>query len=120
MTQNLAALDAELNQMILTGKALEAFEKFYADDCVMVENFDEPCVGKDANRKRELDFFSKIEAWHGGAVGATGAGDDVTFSEWMMDVSFKGGGRVKMQQVAVRKWRDGQVVHERFYYKPAY
>jgi hypothetical protein len=36
-----------------------------------------------------------------------------------MDVSFKGGNRVQMRQVAVRTWKDGKVVHERFYYKPA-
>lgn len=28
----------ELNTMILEGKALEAFEKFYAEDVVMQEN----------------------------------------------------------------------------------
>jgi hypothetical protein len=107
---DIKTLDSEINQMILSGQAMEAFEKHYAEDIVMVENFDAPCEGKEANRKREIAFFSNIEAWHGGSVGATAIGDNV---------SFKGGNRVQMRQVAVRTWKDGKVVHERFYYKPA-
>jgi hypothetical protein len=33
-----------------------------------------------------------------------------------MDVTFQGGFRVKLAQVAVRTWKDGQIVRERFYY----
>ncbi len=31
---DVATLERELNQMILSGKAMEAFEKFYADDAI--------------------------------------------------------------------------------------
>ena len=37
-----AALDQALNEAILSGKALEAFERYYADDVVMQENSVEP------------------------------------------------------------------------------
>ena len=42
-------MDKDLNDMILTGKALEGFEKYYADNCEMQENTEPPTVGKDAN-----------------------------------------------------------------------
>jgi hypothetical protein len=32
---DVVTLEHELNQMILSGKAMEAFEKFYADDVIM-------------------------------------------------------------------------------------
>lgn len=115
-TQNLAALEKELNTMIGTGKAMEAFEKFYADNVVMQENFEPECVGKDANRARENAFFASVEQMHGGTNPTSAVGDDVTFSEWTMDLTFKGGMRVNMRQVARRLWKDGKVVHERFYY----
>ena len=35
-TKTTAELDAELNKMILEGKALEAFERFYGEECVMM------------------------------------------------------------------------------------
>jgi hypothetical protein len=43
-------------------------------------------------------------------------GDNVTTSEWEMDVTYKGAPRMKMCQVAVQKWKDGQIINERFYY----
>ena len=49
---NVAELDKKLNDMVLTGKAMVGFEELYADDVVMQENNDAPCVGKAANRKR--------------------------------------------------------------------
>ena len=38
------------------------------------------------------------------------------FVEVSMDITFKGGNRVNMEQVAVQQWEQGQIVHERFYY----
>ena len=56
MAHDHAALDRELNAMIASGKAMEAFEKFYADDCTMQENLDAPRVGKGACRDYEIAF----------------------------------------------------------------
>jgi len=113
---DIAAVDAQLNEMILTGRALEAFEKFYADDVVMQENSEEPRVGKDVNRKAEEEFFAGIAEWHDGKLLASAINGDTSFSEWYMDISFKNGARAKASQVAVRKWKNGKVVHERFFY----
>jgi ketosteroid isomerase-like protein len=110
-------LDTKLNNAILSGKALEAFDELYADDVVMQENADEPFVGKAFNRKREIEFFSSVEQWHDGRVLSSASNGDVSFSEWEMDITLKGVGRIKMNQVAVRRWKDGKVVHERFYHK---
>ena len=114
---NLLELDTRMNELIFSGKAMEAFEEFYAEDVVMQENTEPEYVGKAFNRKREQDFFATIEAWHGGAVSANAAQGDVSFSESNMDVTLKGVGRIQMNQVTVRRWKDGKVVHERFYHK---
>ncbi len=114
---NIAELQKQLDDMIFSGKALEAFEKFYDEDVVMQDNTDPEFKGKAFNRKREQDFFATIETWHGGRVLSQGAGDDVSFSESEMDVTLKGVGRIQMVQVAVRKWKNDLIVHERFYHK---
>ena len=111
-----ATLDQTLNDMVLSGKALEAFEKYYADDVVMQENSDEPRVGKEANRKAEEEFFASLQEFHEGKVLASAVNGDTSFSEWFMDVTFKNGYRLNLAQVAVRKWKDGKVIHERFFY----
>ena len=110
-------LDTKMNELIFSGKAMEAFEEFYAEDIVMQENTEPEYVGKAFNRKRELDFFGTVEAWHGGSVTANAAHGDVSFSESSMDITLKGVGRIQMHQVTVRRWKNGKVVHERFYHK---
>ena len=68
-------LDTKLNNAILGGKAMEAFEELYDEDIIMQENTEAEYVGKAFNRKRELEFFASVEAWHGGAVLAQRAHD---------------------------------------------
>jgi ketosteroid isomerase-like protein len=116
MNHDVKQLDDQLNQMILTGQAMEGFETFYADDVVMQENLAPATAGKDANREREIAFFSSVEAFHGAELLATAVNGDVSFGEIHMDVTFRGGARVLMAQVYVRRWKDGRIVHERFYY----
>ncbi|MBC8167973.1 MAG: nuclear transport factor 2 family protein [Bryobacteraceae bacterium] len=111
------ALDQELNNTVLGGDILGAFDKFYADDVVMQENSAEPFVGKAVNREREEKFVASIEAFHSGKVVCSAVNGDVSFSQWEMDATLTGAGRIKMEQVAVRQWKDGKVVHERFFYK---
>lgn len=115
----IVALDAELNQMVLQGKILEAFDRFYDESVVMQENAATPTVGKTVNRAREEKFVESIEQFHGAQVLGSGAGADRSYSEWTMDVTFKGGIRVKLEQVAARQWRNGKIVHERFYFNAA-
>ena len=114
---NIAELDKKLNDAVLNGKAMEAFEELYDEDIVMQENSEPEYRGKAFNRDREIEFFKSVEAWHGGAVLASAAHGDVSFSEWTMDVTLKGVGRIQMAQVAVRRWKNGKIVHERFYHK---
>jgi ketosteroid isomerase-like protein len=109
-------LDKQLNDDVLSGKIMEAFEQYYADDVVMQENSEEPRKGKAENRKAEEQFMASVEAFNGASVKASALNGNVTFSEWEMDITFKGGNRVKMSQVAVRQWKNGKIAHERFFY----
>ena len=117
MTTTINNLDAQLNQMILDGRILDAFDRFYADDVVMQENSAEPTAGKAANRAREEEFVASIAEVHETKVGAIGTnGDDTTFGVWILDATYKGGARVRLEQVAVRRWKDGKVVREQFFH----
>ena len=112
-----AALDRELNQAILAGNILNAFETYYADDVVMQENDLPPFAGKAVNRKREEDFVNSVQEFHGARLLGEAVNGETSYSEWEYDVTFKNGTRTKLQQVASRRWKNGQISHERFYYK---
>ncbi|MBM3783338.1 MAG: nuclear transport factor 2 family protein [Acidobacteria bacterium] len=113
---NIAELDKELNDQVLGGDILGAFDRFYAENVEMRENSAPPVAGKAANREREVQFVGAVQEFHGARVLASAVNGDTSFSEWEMDVTFQGGMRVTMAQVAVRTWAGGQVVKERFYY----
>ncbi len=113
---DIAVLDNDLNQKILTGAAMEGFEKYYADDVVMQENSEPPFEGKELNRKRENEFFATVGEFHGAKLEGTAINGDTTFGQWWTDITFKNGYRHTGTQVAVRKWKDGKIVHERFFY----
>lgn len=114
-TPDLESRVEDLNELILEGKALEAFDKYYAEDCVMQEDADEPIRGKETNRQREEEFFSSIEELRKVELKRVAIGDDVSMSEWHFDYTHSDWGDVKYDQVAVQQWRDGRIVAERFF-----
>jgi len=116
MANEIKQLDQQLNQQILAGDILGAFDAFYADGVVMQENSGEPTVGKPANRVREEQFVGSIEQFHGGKLLGAAVNGDRSYSEWAWDITFTGGFRKLMEQTAVRERKDGKVAFERFYY----
>jgi len=105
----------DLNEKVLNGQALEAFDEHYADDIVMIEG-ENRWEGKTANREREEDFFSKITEFRGAAVHNVAVGDGVTMVEWTFDYTHEEWGDQKYRQVAVQEWNaDGEIEKESFF-----
>ena len=101
---------------ILAGKLLETFDKYYADNVLMSENLKHERVGKAANREYEQQFLDSVQEFHGARVGRTIVDGNHAAVEWTFDLTFKGGNRVQMQQVAVQTWKDGKIIREDFYH----
>jgi ketosteroid isomerase-like protein len=119
MPKSVTELEQELNQALQDQKVLEAFEQFYAEDVIMQENSGESCSGKAANRQRTLEWAATVSQFHAARLIGASVSDDRAYSEWEYDVTYKNGARYQINQVAVRVWRNGQVVSERFYWDPA-
>lgn len=107
---------SDLNDMILQGKAMEAFEQYYHEDVVMQENDTPEIVGKEANRKREEDFFASITEFRGAKPLQIAVGEGTTMVEWHYDYTHKDWGVKNFTQIAVQNWRDGKIIREKFYY----
>ncbi len=118
-TQTSSALSLsvqQLNRMIEQRQILEAFDRYYAPDVVMVEAGGEPMTGYDANRSRETAFVGGLTKWnarlHSSAV------DEITgtaLNQWTIEFDHEQYGAATLVQVAVQQWRDGRIVHESFY-----
>ncbi len=109
----------ELVSMIKTGQILEAFEKFYAEGVEMAENANPATVGKDANREREIQFLSAVKEVHVNETTLVIVEGDQASIGYHLEFTNKDGIRIKIFQVAVQQWSNGQIVSERFYYDSA-
>lgn len=106
----------DLVKQVLNGQAMEAFEQYYAENVTMQENSEPKTVGKDANRKREEEFFGSIEEFHSGSAEAVLVDGNQAAIHWTMEVTVTGDKRVVYNQVALQTWENGQIVDEKFFY----
>lgn len=115
-TMNLQQRLNDLFGYIRQGKIIEAMNEFYDKDTVMQDNANPPTKGLAANIEREKQFMSGVKEWKGFTVTTSGVGDNVTFYESTSDFVTTVGVPVHLEQVSVAKWKNGKIVHERFYY----
>ena len=106
----------ELNTLVLEGKMLDAFEKYYHDDVVMQENESAPTVSKEINRQREIEFLNNITDFRGAEVKGIAVGDGLSSVIWQYDYTHKEWGVRTYTQVSVQHWKDGKIIKEQFIY----
>ncbi len=114
--KDLRTLVDELNQMIMEGKILDAFDKFYAEEVIMQDNDYPQRVGKEINRQFEEDFVNGLTEFRGAKVVNTIISDGVAAVEWWFDYTHKDYGVRNYTQLAIQRWKNGQIIEEKFYY----
>ena len=106
----------DLNKLVLEGKMMDAFEKYYHDDVVMQDN-DLPATStKQANRERELQFLNNLIEFRKAEVKGLGVGDHISFVIWSYDYTHKEWGVKNYTQVSIQQWKDGKIINEKFIY----
>ena len=106
----------DLNGLVLQGKSLDAFEKYYHNDVSMQENSMAPTIGKKANYDREVEFYGNVTDFRSAQVKGMGVGDDISFVIWHYDYTHKDWGKRNYSQVSVQHWKDGKIIKEKFVY----
>ncbi|MEQ8881343.1 MAG: nuclear transport factor 2 family protein [Cyclobacteriaceae bacterium] len=107
---------ADLNDLVVQGKAMDAFEKYYDDNVIMQENEITPTIGKIPNRKREEAFFNNITEFRAAVPLKVTVGRNITMVEWQYDYTHKEWGTRNYSQISVQEWKDGKIISEKFYY----
>ena len=106
----------DLIAKVVGGKALEAFDRYYADDVTMQENEQPPRVGKAACRTFEEDFLSKIKAVRTYVCDGYVISGNKAFIVYRIDADHAEWGTLNMSEVAIQEWSNGKVVREKFVY----
>ncbi len=118
MSSNIKQRVEGLVSYILGGKILEAMDEFYAADIAMQENNNPATVGHAANVEREKQFLASVKEWKRTDVRAVAVDEarGKTAIQYAFDFVNQQDEDVHYDQVAVQTWKDGKIVHERFYY----
>lgn len=107
-----------LNQLITTDNTLKAMELFYAENITMQENEEPPRVGKTFcidHEKKNLEGVKSFKlAILSQAIDPVNA---IVFSEYALEFETLKGVKMRLNEVSVQHWQDGQVIKEKFYYK---
>ena len=107
----------ELTHLIISGRTLEALERFYAHDIEMQENDHPPRKGKSQCMEMEMDNLSRVQK-----VRAELLAREIDESlgtvrcEWLFHVDYKDGTHYALKEVSVQQWKNGLVSRERFTY----
>lgn len=104
-----------LDQMILEGQILPGVDQFFHSEVQTQEGNDSPVVGKTAHRNKLEQFFAGISAVNGIKLHSQAVGENVTMSEFTFDLTQKDGNHILWNEVLRRQWKDGLVIHERYY-----
>ena len=72
--------------------------------------------GMDAIHQKGKDWEATIETMHGGHTGTPQVAGNFFSLTMGFDATFKGQGRMQMNEVAVYQVREGKIVKEQFFY----
>jgi limonene-1,2-epoxide hydrolase len=100
------------------GKNIDAINELYDDNVVSHESTGEQTEfkGKQAVLDKNTHWYSSVEEVHSAIISdPIIAGSFFTVS-MIMDVTYKGAGRMKMEEIAVYEVEDGKIVFEQFFY----
>ncbi len=108
-----------LVELCRQGKGDQAQQELYAPNIVSNEPQGTPNAkveGLEAVQAKGQQWYSMLEEFHGSEVSdPLVAGDHFTIT-MKNDVTFKQGGRIKIEEVCVYQVKDGKVVWEQFHY----
>ena len=105
----------ELDRMTVEGNIMEALEKFYHPDLCTQEGNEEPVRGKEAHHRKLIEFYADIANVNKVTLHNSLAGDNVSMSKFTFDITTLKGGKIIWNEILRREWRDGLVIHEKYY-----
>ncbi len=118
-TQEVANRFMELSK---EGKFDEIQKELYSEDCESIEPESGAgegltnAKGMEAIKEKGKKFNDSIEEMHGGYTGEPIVAGNFFSVAMGMDVTMKGTGRMKMDEICVYEVKDGKIIKEQFFF----
>jgi len=116
---NTQEVATKLVQLCREGKNVDAINELYADNIVSKEpkgSHHELVEGKEAVLAKNNFWYSMVEEIHSGEVSDPIVCGDFFSCTMDMDVTYKQGGRMGMQEVCVYGVKNGKIISDEFFY----
>lgn len=98
------------------GRFLEAMAEFYAPNVTMEDPSYGATHGLDANIERERAFLKSLKELRACYVPKVAKSANTAMYENILDWVDQQGKTHHVEQVSVQTWKNGKIIHERFYY----
>ena len=108
-----------LVELCRKGQIQQAAEELYADDIHCIEPAHAPtktAKGKKAVAEKGAQFAAMIEERHGGSFSDPIVSGRYFSSAMTLDATFKGKGRMVLEEICVYEVKDGKIVSEQFFF----
>lgn len=117
---NIQEIANRFHQLSQEGKWNQIQDELYAKSAVSIEpplaQGMQSVEGLDAIKKKGEDWGKMVEEVHGGYSQAPVVAGNHFSVAMGMDVTMKGAGRTKMDEIAVYEVKDGKIVKEQFFF----
>ena len=109
----------DLFKMIEEGKLLDALDKYYHKDVVIISDDGKERKGIEEARDYDKRFLKEIQEVMGGGVETITSDEKraITMVEFWINIKFKNGNKKKLEEVAVQYWEGDYIIKENFYSK---
>lgn len=97
----------------------EVYEQFYDENVVVQENLQPPRVGRALSIERQKLMNANVKEIHDFKIGAVLVDGDRSMVEMHLDATTHDGYRLHIEEVGLQTWKDGRIIHERYFYDPS-
>ena len=119
-TRTTTEVAARFNELAKEGKWDQIQNELFAENAKSIEPPNSPGMqsveGLDAIRQKGKQFNEMVEEMHGGYSSEPLVAGNHFSVAMGMDVTMKGMGRTKMDEIALYEVKDGKIVKEQFFY----
>jgi ketosteroid isomerase-like protein len=95
------------------------YERFYDENVIVQENMQPPRVGRAMSIERQKLMNANIKELHDFKIGAVLVDGDRSMVEMHLDATTQDGYHFHLEEVGLQTWKDGKIIHERYFYDPA-
>ncbi|MDQ0080348.1 ketosteroid isomerase-like protein [Variovorax boronicumulans] len=101
------------------GAHAKAIEDYYTEDATMRENQAEPRRGRSTLVAQESAVLDRTESVVSTCVRPVLVNGDHVAIHWIFEFTFKGGNKMRMEEIAWQRWEGERIAEEQFFYDPA-